>query len=156
MAGLGLLDVLPQSESVEINGKKVPVWGLSGHAIGHLLVRFPDLTKLFDPSVDKDIKVNALKTTAPAAIAPICAAACGNLGDEEAEKIADRIGADVQLKILSITRRLTFKEGAGPFGEQLLLLMGETAPGDPGRESSMRSPRPRRPSEPPPVQASGT
>ncbi len=156
MAGLGLLDVLPQSEVVEVNGKKLEVYGISARGVGELLTRFPDLVKLFDAAVEGDVKTDILKTVAPAAIAPIIAAACGNIGDANAEAIAEHLSIETQVQILDAARRLTFKEGLGPFVRRFESMMGGTTPVDIGKAPSLNSPRPLRRSEPPPVRASGT
>jgi hypothetical protein len=159
--GLGLRDVLPQSETVEINGKKVPVYGISGGRIGILLNRFPALEKLFDSTVSSDEKTVVLKKFAPPAIAPVVAAALGWITDDEeadreAERDADRLSIEVQIEILEKTRGLTFKQGLGPFVRLLSSMMGGTVDDVAGKASFTRSQKPQKPSEPPPTQASGT
>lgn len=156
MPGLGLLDVLPQSEVVVINGKDIPVYGISARGVGALLMRFPDLVKLFDNAIEGDAKMDILKNVAPNAIAPIIAAACGNLGDAEAEAVAERLSVETQLEILDAARRLTFKDGLGPFARRLESMMGSTGPAGDLRAPSTNLQKPPPPSEPPQAPESGT
>ncbi len=142
MSGLGLLDVLPLSEKITINGKEIVVHQLSGRGIGELLQRFPDLIQVFDKSVEEGIKFDIMKRVSPQAIAPIIAAACGNAGDPRAEAIADALSLPDQIKILKIVHRLTMPEGFGPFVAELnsLLDFGVQEP-----SAAPSSPLPKRP-----------
>ncbi len=156
MSGLGLLDVLPQSEKVKIFDKEVDVYPISAHGIGDLLRRFPELVRVFDKAVEEGVKFEILTRIAPKAVAPIIAAACGNPGDEVAEAIADKLPLETQVAIMKATYRMTMPEGFGPFVKRLedLLDLGDLQASS--AAPSMPLPKRERPSARQPIPASGS
>lgn len=143
MSGLGLLDILPASEKIVVNGKELEIFQISGRCIGELLQRFPDLIQIFDSSVDDKVKLDIIKRVSPKAIAPIIAAACGNAGDPRAEAIADKLSVDDQIKILKIVQRLTMPDGFGPFVQRLAAHLDLGAQASSAAPSSPLPKRPR-------------
>jgi hypothetical protein len=131
---VGLIDIAPRTEPVEVAGAAVEVHGVSASGLAHLLSRFPDLRKLM---TGIEVDANQLLAVGGDAVAAIIAAGCGYPGDEKAEAVAARLSIDVQADFLAAILRLTLPKGLGPFVAKLTALGGildvdarsDTAPG---------------------------
>ena len=113
---VGLIDIAPCTETIEVNGSGVEVRGVSAKGLALLLSRFPELRKLMTGlEVDSD----QLIALGGEAVAAIIAAGCGYPGDEKAEAIAASLSLDTQADFLSAILRLTLPKGIGPFVAKL-------------------------------------
>src|SRR5512139_2051118 len=99
---VGLIDMAPKSEVVDVQGEPVAVHGISARGIAHLLGRFPELRKLMSGH-----EVEAKQMMAMG-------------GDAVAGKLA----IDAQADLLAAIVRLTLPAGLGPFVEKLTALGG--------------------------------
>jgi len=122
-----LLDIGPLTEEVEIRGTKITVQGLTAGHIFQLLSEFPDMRKMFETSTDASPQ-SVMLQLAPDLIARIISVATGSPGDSAVEAKAKTMGAADQLAILSAVQRLSFKDGIGPFIDQISSLMGAAMP----------------------------
>ena len=113
---VGLIDIAPAAETIEVHGSAVEVRGVSAKGLALLLSRFPELRKLMTGlEVDSD----QLIALGGEAIAAIIAAGCGYPGDERAEGIAASLSLDTQADFLAAILRLTLPKGVGPFVAKL-------------------------------------
>jgi hypothetical protein len=118
---VGLIDIAPNVETVDVQGKSVTVHGVSAKGVAHLLGRFPELRMLM---TGQDVETAKLMTMGGDAVAAIIAAGCGYPGDEKAETVAGRLSIDAQADLLAAILRLTLPVGLGPFVEKLTALGG--------------------------------
>src|SRR4029079_15293505 len=95
---VGLIDIAPKNEPVEVQGASVTVNGVSAKGIAYLLGRFPDLRKLM---TGQDVEPTQLMTVGGDAVAAIIAAGCGYPGDEKAEAVACKLAIDAQADLLA-------------------------------------------------------
>lgn len=114
---VSLIDIVPQRRTVRINGgSEVELRGLGLRHIAGLLLRFPELRKLFAdgaPALDFE----AIITTAPDAIGSIIAEAAGQ--PEAADNVADAMSVDDCAECVGAVLALTMPDGLGPFMEKL-------------------------------------
>jgi hypothetical protein len=122
-----LLDIGPLTEEVEIRGTKITVQGLTAGHIFQLFSEYPDMRKLFETSTDATPQ-SVMLQLAPDLIARIISIATGSPGDPAVEAKAKTMGAADQLAIISAVQRLSFKDGIGPFIDQISSLMGAAMP----------------------------
>ena len=136
---VGLIDIAPSVETVDVQGAPVAVHGISAKGIAHLLGRFPELRMLM---TGQQVETEQLMTMGGDAVAAIIAAGCGYPGDEKAEAVAGKLSLDAQADLLAAILRLTLPRGVGPFVEKLTALGGilDAAPSDTALAS--RSPKP--------------
>jgi hypothetical protein len=118
---VGLIDIAPKLEIVEVQGSPVAVPGISAKGVAHLLGRFPELRKLM---TGQEVEADALMAMSGDAVAAIIAAGCGYPGDEQAEAVAGKLAVDAQADLLAAVVRLTLPAGLGPFVEKLTALGG--------------------------------
>lgn len=116
---VGLVDIAPVVETVDVQGAPVVVRGVSAKGLAHLLGRFPELRKLM---TGQEVKLEELMTMGGDAVAAIIAAGCGYPGNETAEDVAGKIPLGAQADLLAAVLRLTLPQGVGPFVEKLTLL----------------------------------
>ena len=137
---VSLVDIVPQTKTVQIAAGDLELRGLGLRHVADLLVRFPELRKLFvqgAPALD----VDALIETAPEAVAVIIAEAAEQ--PEAAPQIAEAMALDDMVECLLAVRELTFLNGTAPFMERLRKLSGAGGAADqPGREADTSSPPP--------------
>lgn len=119
---VGLLDIAPLTETVEVRGVKLTVTGITGEGLFHLFGQFPEIGKVMADRTD-DLSAGDLIKLAPEAVAAAIAAGTGNPGNEQAIAIAKTLSAAEQLELLEVTLRLTFPKGVGPFVETLMRLV---------------------------------
>ncbi len=139
---VGLIDIAPRTETVDVQGTLIAVHGVSAKGVAHLLGRFPELRKLM---TGQQVETEELMAMGGDAVAAIIAAGCGYPGDEKAEAVAGRLAIDAQADLLAAIIRLTLPAGLGPFVEKLTRLGGvldavpsATAPASSSRKPSTR------------------
>ncbi len=109
---VGLIDIAPSVETVEIEGAFVAVHGVSASGLASLLGRFPDLRKLM---TGLEVETAQLMVIGGEAVAAIIAAGCGYPGDEKAEAVAGTLSLDAQADFLSRDPAPDAAEGHWPF-----------------------------------------
>lgn len=134
---VGLLDIAPITRRVSVNGQDIEVRGLSAKGIAYLIGRFPEVRALFDGRAQVDFTPERLLELVPDAIAAIIASSAGEIGNKDAEAVAEGLPAQTQLELLSAIIDLTLPQGAGPFVASLEKLMGGLA--DSGKAPRMKS-----------------
>ena len=82
---VGLIDIAPKIETVDVQGAPVAVHGISAKGVAHLLGRFPELRMLM---TGQDVEASQLMAMGGDAVASIISAGCGYPGDEKAEAVA--------------------------------------------------------------------
>lgn len=114
---VSLIDIVPQTRTVRINGgSELELRGLGLRHIAGLLLRFPELRKLFAdgaPALDFE----AIITAAPDAIGSIIAEAAGQ--PQAADNVADAMSVDDCAECIAAVVALTMPDGLGPFMEKL-------------------------------------
>ncbi len=118
---IGLIDIAPAIETVDVQGASVTVHGVSAKGLALLLGRFPELRKLM---TGQEVQAEQLMAMGGDAVSAIIAAGCGYPGDEAAESIAGKLSLDSQADLLGAILRLTLPRGVGPFVEKLTALGG--------------------------------
>ena len=115
----GLTDIIPVAKRVMIptedGDKPVDVRGLSTSDLSYIISRYPDLMSKFGSGMTAAMIMKA----GPEVMATVIAAACGDTGNEAAERIAATLGAGTQAEILTHVVKLTMPRGPGPFVELL-------------------------------------
>lgn len=149
---LSLLDIAPRSEMVEINDEQsLRVRGLSAEMIKNLLVRFPALQGL---AIGAGIDGRHIIALGPDIVGALCAAATGELGNEQAEAQAKALPVETQLDVLEALGRCTFSKGFGPFAQRVAAIAGALS-AQVGRAPDMSLPKQSNPSEEQPTPPSG-
>ena len=118
---VGLIDIAPKIETIDVQGASVAVHGISAKGVAHLLGRFTELRMLM---TGQEVQTEHLMTMGGDAVAAIISAGCGYPGDEKAEAVAGRLSIDAQADLLAAILRLTLPVGLGPFVEKLTALGG--------------------------------
>ena len=147
---VGLIDIAPAVETLDMQGMPVTVHGVSAKGVAHLLGRFPELRKLM---TGHEVEAEQLMAIGGDAVAAIIAAGCGYPGDEAAEAVAGNLSLHAQADLLASILRLTLPKGIGPFVEKLTALGGVldprsesgagAAPSDTAPASKLRKPSTR-------------
>ena len=133
---VSLVDIVPQTRIVFIEAGELELRGLGLRHIADLLLRFPELRKLWvsgAPALD----VETLIENAPDAISAIIATAAGQ---PQAAGNVDAMSIEDVLECLIAIRELTLPGGADPFAEKLGRLLGADALL--GRAADMNMPPP--------------
>jgi hypothetical protein len=118
---VSLVDIVPQTRVVDIAGGELQLRGLGLRHIADLLVRYPELRKLWvngAPAADIETLIEA----APGAIGSIIATAADQ--PEAADHIADALSLEDVAECLIAIRELTMPGGANPFAGKLARLLG--------------------------------
>jgi hypothetical protein len=136
---VGLIDIAPKVETIEVQGAPVSVHGISAKGVAHLLCRFPELRMLM---TGQDVETAHLMQMGGDAVAAIIAAGCGYPGDEKAEAVAGRLSIDAQADLLAAILRLTLPAGLGPFVEKLTVLGGILDAAPSATALASKSPKP--------------
>ena len=76
---VGLIDIAPSVETVDVQGTSVTVHGVSAKGVAHLLGGFPELRKLM---TGQEVEAEQLMAIGGDAVAAIIAAGCGYPGDD--------------------------------------------------------------------------
>src|SRR6516162_11256003 len=101
---VSLIDIVPQTKTVRIAAGEIELRGLALRHIADLLVRFPELRKLFVESAPA-VDVDTLLVGAPDAVGAIIAHAAGQ--PDAADTIADALSLDDVADCLIAIRDLT-------------------------------------------------
>jgi hypothetical protein len=137
---VSLVDIVPQTKTVQIAAGELELRGLGLRHVADLLLRFPELRKLFvegAPALDVDVLIEA----APDAVAAIIAEAAEQ--PASAAQIAEAMALDDMVECLLAVRDLTMPNGTAPFMGRLLKLIGASGgAGQPGKDQDMNSPPP--------------
>ncbi len=136
---VGLIDIAPSVETVDVQGASVAVHGISAKGLAHLLGRFPELRKLM---TGQEVETEQLMAIGGDAVAAIIAAGCGYPGDETAETVAGKLSLDAQADLLAAILRLTLPKGIGPFVEKLTALGGVLDAAPSATAPASKSPKP--------------
>lgn len=149
---LSLLDIAPRSELVAINEEQsLRVRGLSADTIRELLTRFPLLQGVI---MGAGIDPRLIVAMGPDIVGALCAAASGELGNEEAEKVADVLSIETQLDIIEAIGRCTFSKGFGPFADRVAVIATQLSV-QVGKAPDMNLQKESKPLEEPPIPPSG-
>jgi len=135
---VSLIDIVPQTRMVETAHGTIELHGLGVRRIANLLLRFPEIRKIFSGNAP-EIDAVVLMTEMPDAIGAIIAEAAEQ--PESAERIADVFSPDDAAACLVAVQEMTVTP---PFFDRLAALLGNSgASGRPrGREAVMSSPPP--------------
>ena len=108
----GLVDIVPAIETVEVRGQQLEVTGLTVEGIGSLLMRFPELRKMFET---RSLDVEALLKSSDKLIAAVIAAGTGSAANRAAEKAANGLSLGEKAEVVAAIIRVTMPKGVGPF-----------------------------------------
>jgi hypothetical protein len=122
---VGLIDIAPRTETVEVQGTPVPVHGISARGLAQPAWPLPRAAQADDRTRSRDRPPDG---DGGDAVAAVIAAGCGYPGDQAAENVAGQLSLDAQVDILAATSRLTLPGGFGPFVEKLTALGGLIQP----------------------------
>jgi enoyl-CoA hydratase/carnithine racemase len=139
---VGLVDIAPAVECVDVQGTPVSVHGVSAKGLAGLLGRYPELRMLM---TGKEVGADQLLAMGGDAVAAIIAAGCGYPADDKAESVAARLSLDAQADLLAVILRLTLPKGVGPFVEKLTAL-GGTLHADDAQSGTEPASKSRKPS----------
>lgn len=144
----GLVDIVPAVEVVEVRGLELEVSGLTVEGIGGLLLRFPELRKMFET---RSLDLEALLKCSDKLIAALIAAGTGSAANKAAEKAAAGLALGEKAEVLAAILRVTMPKGVGPFvklmdafgmgdllavGSQSATASDTTSPSEPSPSSS--------------------
>lgn len=118
---VSLVDIVPQTRAVRVNGGEIELRGLGLRQIAGLLVRFPELRKLLVAGAP-EIDLDALIADAPDAVGTIIAEAAGQ--PEAADNIADALPLEEIADCLFAIGELTMPNGPAPFFDRLNRFLG--------------------------------
>jgi hypothetical protein len=118
---VSLVDIVPQTRTVEIAAGTIKLRGLGIKHIAALLVDYPELRKLWMNGAPA-IEVEALIATMPGAVGSIIAMAAGE--EKVADQIIDALSLDDIAECLIVVRDLTMPNGVDPFVAKLGRLLG--------------------------------
>lgn len=119
---VSLVDIVPQTRSVETTVGTVELHGLGLRTIADLLLRFPELRQIWISNGAFSFDAEALIQAAPDAVGTIIATAADQ--PEAANRIAEALSIDDVVDCLIAIRELTMPGGRGPFVERLARLVG--------------------------------
>lgn len=125
---VGLVDIAPVREAVDVGGQQIEVCGVSAKGIAYLLGRFPELRMRMS---GREVSTEQMMAMGGDAVAAIIAAGCGYPGDEKAEAIAGQLSVEAQADLLVPILKLTMPKGVGPFVERLEALGSVLGADDP-------------------------
>ena len=106
---VGLIDITPSVETIDVRGHKAEVKGLSIKSIGALFLRFPDIRRMMETNSWEAAELLRLSDEA---IAAIIAQAASDVLTEES---AGHLTLGEKAEFLTVILRLTMPRGPGPF-----------------------------------------
>jgi hypothetical protein len=109
---VGLIDIAPSRERVQVRGSEIDVTGVSASGVASLFGRFPELRNAIS---GKEVGVESLMEMGGELVAAIIAAGTGALNDEKAEAVANTLSIDEQADLLLAIIRVTLPKGVGSF-----------------------------------------
>lgn len=122
---VGLLDIAPLTETVDIHGTTIEVRGLGVDDLAYLIQRFPEVGRAL---VERTIDAAGIVGLGPGIVGAAIAVAIGAQGDLAQEKAAtSRLTLTEQVDVVAVIMRLTTPEGVVPFVERLTGLFGAPA-----------------------------
>jgi len=134
---VSLIDIVAQTRAVETAHGTIELHGLGVRRIANLLLRFPEIRKIFSGNAP-EIDAVVLMTEMPDAVGAIIAEAAEQ--PEAAERIADVFSPDDAAACLVAIQELTVSP---PFFDLLAVLLGNSgASRRAGREAATSSPPP--------------
>jgi hypothetical protein len=148
---VSLIDIVPQTRTVQIAAGELTLRGLGLRQIADLLVRFPELRKLLVEGAPA-VEIDTLLALAPDAVGTIIAQASGQ--PDAADAITDALSLDDIGECLVAIRDLTMPMGVGPFMQRLARLVSASGAPD-GRDQDTNMP-PRRSNSSQPAIVSAT
>src|SRR5262245_9703953 len=106
-----LRDIAPSTavEAVKIGDRFITVRGLHCDGLASIVARFPELAKLLNGGYI-DLAPTLIAQFGHA-VAPIIAAGCGHLNDQENEQFAGNLLIEDQIKLVTAIIGLTFPKG---------------------------------------------
>jgi hypothetical protein len=113
---VSLVDIVPQTRTVPIAGGEIELRGLGLRQIAGLLVRFPELRKLFTPG-GPEWDLEALLLLMPDAVGSIIAESARQ--PEAAATIPDTMSPSDIVECLAAIRMLTIPNGIDPLFQRL-------------------------------------
>jgi hypothetical protein len=119
---VGLLDIAPIGVTVDVEGQKLTVTGISAEGIAHLLQEYPaalNLRNLISSDESDAGLVAKLLSLGPGLVASVIAAGCGYPGNTDAIKKASGLPLTAQADLLDAILRKTLTRGLIPFAERL-------------------------------------
>ena len=116
VTAVGLLDIAPATDTVQLRGQPVAVYGVSAKGLAYLMSRFPELRMLM---TGKEVDEASLMNVGGECVAAIIAAGCGLPGNTDAEASAATLPLEDQADVLAKILKLTMPNGAVPFAEKL-------------------------------------
>jgi hypothetical protein len=128
---VGLLDIAPIGVTVDVEGQKVTVTGISAEGIAYLFQEYPalfDLRSLVSAGQDDAGLVAKLLGLGPGLVASVIAAGCGYPGNPEAIKKAAEFPLTAQADLLDAILRKTLTRGLIPFAERLNSIWAALSP----------------------------
>jgi hypothetical protein len=122
-----ILDIVPHTETVSIEGTDIIVRGVGIDAIARALSIAPELADVMKPGGTQRLDASSLLIAAPMAIHIIIAEAAGT-PDEATIKAVGCLPFWAQVDLVEAIIRLSFPDGIIPFVARLTGLLGD-APG---------------------------
>ena len=126
---ISLIDIVPQTRTVQLASGEIALRGLGLRQIAELLVRFPTLRSLLVFDGELALDVDTLIRVAPDAIGAIVAEAAGQ--PEAADTVADGLPLDDIAECLLAVIDLTMPNGPSPFLGRLTKLLGTGTAAEP-------------------------
>jgi hypothetical protein len=117
-----LLDIADSTavEAVRVNGgTRLVVRGLNGNAVASIAARYPKVITMFIGGMSAEDVGPQLIGQFGEALGPIIAAGCGQLANEDAERRANNLILEDQIKLVAAIWRLSFPNGWQAFVKEL-------------------------------------
>jgi len=128
---VGLLDIAPIGVTVDVEGQKLMVTGISAEGIAYLLQEYPaalNLRNLISTDENDAGLVAKLLSLGPGVVASVIAAGCGYPGNQDAIKLAAGFPMTAQADVLDAIVRKTLPRGLIPFAERLNSIWAALSP----------------------------
>jgi len=109
--------IAPVKATVEINGQKIDVPGLSLEGYAHIALHHPAVLGMMRPDSPQMSMAEFIIAAGNKAICALIAAGCGKPGDEQAEAVAASFGMQDQIDLLCAIAKRTMPRGMIPFAE---------------------------------------
>ena len=119
-----LLDIVPLTTTVSVNGTEITVRGVGIDAIACAMSASPDLAALMRPGGVILSDPASLLMAAPAALHGVIAEACGMAGDAAALEVVRTLPFHSQVDLVEAIIKLSFPGGVLPFVPRLTGLLG--------------------------------
>jgi hypothetical protein len=111
---VSLLDIVPVTKMVPVNGQNVEVRGLGLKDIAYLIVNHPEVKKLFNGGGDTTFSIDDVLLKAPGVAYDIIVCGTGNVGSERAREIVEALPVDSQFDLIKAIVEETFRSAGGP------------------------------------------